>query len=357
LSGLFHFGGAIVTEFTLKLRHYCRNPRCRSKLTTPVVNEREAFCCRGCHTQFYRTRCLACENVMERKTEHQLVCGKRKCRNALRDGSAFGRYHGASRVVSPPETSIKPALKVAVEAERACHFVPGAHDLCAVCGRQDDLVDRKSGGLLTLCGDHAAKLPELAKLRPKFWRDSLSLKVPDRLPAGIIPNAKEAGMYRLRLADGSLSDMASLTRIKDAARSHGIDVWISKPKVLSRQSLARKSEQAIPPAGEHWTGTWTPLSPVAGPQITANQFHCAVVGAGEALAEADRINDAHWRAAKAGKYGYRRADVTAIAVQRTAVADAGAAKRYENPANLDTIPDFLRRPLPQADSVPTKLAA
>jgi hypothetical protein len=57
-----------------KLRHYCRNPRCRSKLPAPVANEREAFCCRGCHSSFYRHRCLICEGEMERKTENQLVC-------------------------------------------------------------------------------------------------------------------------------------------------------------------------------------------------------------------------------------------------------------------------------------------
>jgi hypothetical protein len=41
-----------VTEFKIETRHYCRNPKCRSKLTTPVVNPREAFCCRGCHSGF-----------------------------------------------------------------------------------------------------------------------------------------------------------------------------------------------------------------------------------------------------------------------------------------------------------------
>jgi hypothetical protein len=31
------------------LRHRCRNPRCRAKLTAPVENKRHAFCCHGCH--------------------------------------------------------------------------------------------------------------------------------------------------------------------------------------------------------------------------------------------------------------------------------------------------------------------
>ena len=61
-----------LTEFDQKLRHYCRHPKCRSKLQTPVENHREAFCARGCHSAFYRHRCLVCERLMERKTERQL---------------------------------------------------------------------------------------------------------------------------------------------------------------------------------------------------------------------------------------------------------------------------------------------
>jgi hypothetical protein len=72
-----------MTEFATDLRRRCRNPKCRLKLPEPVSNEREAFCCRGCYRSFYRHRCLICEQPMERKTERQLVCGKRKCRNAL----------------------------------------------------------------------------------------------------------------------------------------------------------------------------------------------------------------------------------------------------------------------------------
>jgi hypothetical protein len=39
------------------LGRYCRSPRCRSKLEAPTSSPREAFCARGCHTGFYRTRC------------------------------------------------------------------------------------------------------------------------------------------------------------------------------------------------------------------------------------------------------------------------------------------------------------
>jgi hypothetical protein len=42
----------------------------------------------------------------------------------------------------------------------------------------------------------------------------------------------------------------------------------------------------------------------AGKPISAGVYHCAIVGADEAVAEAIRINDLHWRAARSGKRGY-----------------------------------------------------
>jgi hypothetical protein len=63
-------------------RHYCRH--CRSKLGEPEENTRRAFCARGCHSSFYRHRCLACEAKFERKNEVQKTCGRHPCRNALK---------------------------------------------------------------------------------------------------------------------------------------------------------------------------------------------------------------------------------------------------------------------------------
>ena len=65
-------GAAMFSE---TFRHYCGNPRCRSKLKAPVENMREAFCVRGCHTQYYRKRCIVCEQPMERKRESQQLQG------------------------------------------------------------------------------------------------------------------------------------------------------------------------------------------------------------------------------------------------------------------------------------------
>lgn len=52
---------------TTALRHYCRNPHCRSKLKAPVENHHQAFCTRGCFNSFYLTRCRVCEKPL-RKT-------------------------------------------------------------------------------------------------------------------------------------------------------------------------------------------------------------------------------------------------------------------------------------------------
>jgi hypothetical protein len=67
-------------DHQLRLRHYCRNPRCGAKLKKPVENPRAAFCCRGCFASYFRRRCLVCEETYERATEHQKLCSRRKCR-------------------------------------------------------------------------------------------------------------------------------------------------------------------------------------------------------------------------------------------------------------------------------------
>src|SRR5262249_49054691 len=53
------------------MKHYCRHKLCKSKLPEPVENPHHAFCTRGCHSGFFRSRCLVCETPMQRKTEKQ----------------------------------------------------------------------------------------------------------------------------------------------------------------------------------------------------------------------------------------------------------------------------------------------
>jgi hypothetical protein len=83
-----------MTDFKTETRKRCRNPKCRMKLSTPVENEREAFCCRGCYQSFYLHRCIVCEGEIERTTANRKICKKSKCRNALAAGLGPGRFHG-----------------------------------------------------------------------------------------------------------------------------------------------------------------------------------------------------------------------------------------------------------------------
>jgi len=102
-------------------RHYCRNTRCRSRLSAPASNPREAFCARGCHTQFYRKHCIACEQPTERKRESQQLCGRRKCKNhfaALRAHFSLGRYHPSSSALDASRNPIKPGIFSPVKSDR-----------------------------------------------------------------------------------------------------------------------------------------------------------------------------------------------------------------------------------------------
>jgi hypothetical protein len=70
-----------MVDFDAKLRHRCRNPRCKCKLPEPTSNPREAFCARGCYAGFYRSRCLICEKLIERQNEAQKICRRSACKS------------------------------------------------------------------------------------------------------------------------------------------------------------------------------------------------------------------------------------------------------------------------------------
>jgi hypothetical protein len=70
-------------KYNDEVRHYCRNPRCRSKLPAPVRNPREAFCTRGCYDSFYLHHCLICERpIKQPKRGKRVICKKATCRSA-----------------------------------------------------------------------------------------------------------------------------------------------------------------------------------------------------------------------------------------------------------------------------------
>jgi hypothetical protein len=101
-----------VTKFQEEeFRHFCRNPKCRSKLKAPVSNRREAFCARGCHTAFYRKRCLVCEGPIERSRDDQKICRKANCRSAWRARTGFGRYIASSAAKLPSQKPVNKGQK------------------------------------------------------------------------------------------------------------------------------------------------------------------------------------------------------------------------------------------------------
>ncbi len=115
-----------LTEFVEELRHYCRNPRCRSKLRAPVSNPREAFCTRGCYNRFYLHRCLVCEGSIEQpKRGRRLICRKAKCRSAFRNNSCLGRYHTPSAVKAISKEADFVGPKEALKPDRPWRIVAG----------------------------------------------------------------------------------------------------------------------------------------------------------------------------------------------------------------------------------------
>jgi hypothetical protein len=101
---------------------------------------------------------------------------------------------------------------------------------------------------------------------------------------------------------------------------------------------------------------------VAGPLLSASALHCAGVSAGWGIAEADKTNAAHWRAAGEGKQGYRLsgrdlrlpddalhlAESVGAGAARVTTAVARPDLDVELPSDL-SIPPFLKR-APQASS-------
>jgi hypothetical protein len=81
-----------MVEFTENLRRRCR--KCKGKLPTPASNEREAFCCRGCYEQFYRTRCRVCECAIEQPKVggQRVICKRARCKSDWEEKAGFGRF-------------------------------------------------------------------------------------------------------------------------------------------------------------------------------------------------------------------------------------------------------------------------
>jgi hypothetical protein len=104
-----------------KLRHFCRNPKCRSKLAKPIADPRAAFCTDGCHDRFYRLRCYICEEMKPGRLDAQ-TCGRLKCKNAMR---ALKTAKDTSRVEIGVGKSTKSGVPEAPKTGRPWHIVAG----------------------------------------------------------------------------------------------------------------------------------------------------------------------------------------------------------------------------------------
>jgi hypothetical protein len=98
-------------------RQRCR--KCRAWLAVLADNPREAFCSRGCHVQFYRTRCRICEEPIEQPARGaRLICDRAACRSAWRAALGLGRYHTPNFAESIPEVPVNSGSKVGIDDDR-----------------------------------------------------------------------------------------------------------------------------------------------------------------------------------------------------------------------------------------------
>ena len=118
-------------------RQCCR--QCRSKLPAPTDIPQYAFCTPFCWQQFYRGRCLVCEEPILRRAEHQKTCIRRECKNELRRYPHLYRLRkgiqGSQNVVTPLRSADKTGTKSALASNRG-RIVAPAHVL------QVELFDR-----------------------------------------------------------------------------------------------------------------------------------------------------------------------------------------------------------------------
>jgi hypothetical protein len=274
-----------MVDFDNQTRKRCRH--CKMDLPTPTSNAREAFCTRGCYSSFYRKRCLICEEAFVRKNEGQKLCGKRKCRNALRQLQTadfpLGRYYPRPTSSGGVETPINKGSAVAVADPRptgqTVTFDGSPLDCCAACGQGHDLVDHKTvaGAWITLCcgcrdkhQDSDLVAVELVPAQGEPW-----------LPKGLakaLPNGKPGWQWR-RMSETSLDDDWELFDRdggKRAARirQEGDGYWVARPRMIPEppiESFKAACRRAVNVA--MWALDWpeSERHPVH-PGMTALQF-------------------------------------------------------------------------------------
>jgi hypothetical protein len=213
-------------------RHMCRNPRCRSRLPAPISNPREAFCARGCHTQFYRKRCIACEQPMQRKRESQQLCGRRKCKNhfaALKAHFSLGRYHPSSAALDASGNPIKPSTSSPLKSDRGWRLVAGP------------LVDMR---LATIVAADAVKQADTANRRHWAQAGAAALMQRHHAPVNVVGGYKFPDAAEIEIAPSG--NVSTSTPISGSVITDGDTLDI--PEFLKR-SLPEVMSGAEPTGG------------------------------------------------------------------------------------------------------------
>jgi hypothetical protein len=110
-----------MTEFTVELRHRCRNHCCRSNLPHPVEIAQRAFCCRGCHSQFYRRRCVVCESELPPGPANRKLCRKAKCRAVYRKFQHLYKWPESMRTAHHSQNGERPPKSVDSTGTKISH--------------------------------------------------------------------------------------------------------------------------------------------------------------------------------------------------------------------------------------------
>jgi hypothetical protein len=232
-----------VTDFKeTEMRKKCRH--CRMRLPTPTSNEREAFCCNGCYGSFYLHRCLVCEKAIERTTANRKICKRSKCRNTLRAGLGFGRYHAnsAETYQSPKNPELIQEVPVPQRSASASDTVDQANmayaprPWCMVAGKLT--ANQHHCAVVGDAPDPNGGLPDIPYVR--VWADGDWRGTENR-------NRKLLEKHTAKLADKAPAPTASATGIDAklvAALVATIPADLSIPPFLDRRPRPELKEAA-----------------------------------------------------------------------------------------------------------------
>jgi hypothetical protein len=241
-----------------KLRHRCRNVHCGSKLQMPTDELRNAFCCRGCFTTYFRNRCLVCERPFKRIRDDRNTCGRRLCKSELRRHPErfFGKWMPVPGSVQlGGRNPIKPGLKTGTKGGRPFRKIAGP-DLSPMAFRFATLPFEP---LAATTRAYAELLESLRKAKQRAQRNALLRR--QHSPVNVL------GGYAF--PDAPIIDLSQIGEpLRElVAESVGLDI----PEFLRRGTMTRRRSApaldelsvsdgretvgTVTQSGDHWTAT------------------------------------------------------------------------------------------------------